>query len=39
VEKRALDLFTLKKYVLKSGGLEMVNEEKKYCSAVQCSCE
>jgi len=28
VEKRALDLFTLKKYVAKAGGLEAVNESK-----------
>ena len=30
VEKRALDLFTLKKYVLKEGGMELVNAEKKW---------
>ena len=32
VEKRALDLFTLKKYVLKAGGLDKVNTEKKWAS-------
>merc|ERR1719430_2224566 len=30
VEKRALDLFTLKKYVNKEGGLEFVNAEKRW---------
>ena len=30
VEKRALDLFTLKKYVSKEGGLEIVNNEKRW---------
>ena len=30
VEKRALDLFTLKKYVLKEGGLDVVNSEKRW---------
>jgi hypothetical protein len=32
VEKRALDLFTLKKYVLKAGGMEKVNAEKKWAA-------
>jgi ARID/BRIGHT DNA binding domain len=32
VEKRALDLFTLKKYVLKAGGMEKVNAEKKWAN-------
>ena len=30
VEEQALDLFTLRKYVQKNGGLEVVNEEKKW---------
>merc|ERR1712106_699225 len=30
VEKRALDLYTLKKYVNKDGGLEVVNNEKRW---------
>ena len=30
VEKRALDLFTLKKYVKKDGGFEMVNKDKRW---------
>ena len=30
VERRALDLYTLKKYVQKEGGMELVNSEKKW---------
>merc|ERR1712088_270575 len=30
VDRRALDLLTLKKYVLKEGGMEVVNSEKKW---------
>ena len=35
VERRALDLYTLKKYVRKEGGMEKVNEEKKWTKVAQ----
>ena len=35
VEKRALDLYTLKKYVIKQGGMELVNSENRWANVAR----